>query len=799
VYLDLLAQEEVNCLTDTGSDDTGSSISTVLGPFDQLEEETLQPPLNFQDAPLSYGDEKMLPPKPAPRKDVQPRFRSGKKRPPPPPPPRNDRPQCPLNVQTIAVVEMDRGDLPRLVDVVPKSFLETELLQSNALLERPVIAESVENRYTGTDEELTSSTAIESRDVLACEEENLPQVALASNEENCLATAANDEEAVTTENGSVDAGVAPSWSENGESMDAMMEMRVVGDGKVVEMQENGFIGEEYKSVGMQNEDPVHVIVETAEGRPANAGSKDRALRDGPAGTESAENISARIGSNENRHEDACSSKNSFSKTESMDSLLITENKENENSSMVIDCERNKHEGKDNQEYTLRETGVKENRVVVIDSKCSSLLSNGNNGEVYILADMEENLLTRVTDGRKRPQMANIEENQSRVTDTNGSVDFGSTETNLKENGHMEIDVNENVHMEGGPKEISHVETETKESRIFQTSMKEEKHRVSKNEGSRSVWNNSEENNVLTERCILSDSQRNCDLVNNNNGRKAMQAVDFSNSALLEGSAENSPSETDRKEDVPVLTESDERSLVMQNMENSSLVIDAVDKRVERAESEDSFSVCTMSMENSSVLSCDKETNPVLTKDIPAATGKEHSNATIKNVESNHLVTRIKTGNAESTAVVVDRNKNLAICQDNRPVVFNSLKTSAEENKENMNVMGNKLVEKGTGTDKTEGSSEGCSQDDGGPPKPSVEVECLKMPQRQDLHSDSDEEDFLMKLPELELLEHGGTVFQPATGALLTASDAFFPFRCWGPTSHLATIGEDEEEDVTNQG
>ena len=103
--------------------------------------------------------------------------------------------------------------------------------------------------------------------------------------------------------------------------------------------------------------------------------------------------------------------------------------------------------------------------------------------------------------------------------------------------------------------------------------------------------------------------------------------------------------------------------------------------------------------------------------------------------------------------------------------------------------------------------------------PSQEVECISklslettflevpkdafmvaVPQKHDIHSDSDEEDFLLDLPEMELLEQGGTVFQPATGALLTASDAtFFPFRCWGPTSHLATIGEDEEEDVSSQG
>lgn len=96
VYLDAVDDEDAP----SESDDTASSVSTVvgvdlakvLGPFERLERElleeeeaTLQPPASFQDAPLSYGDEKVLrgldlwydaPPKPRP-----------KKRPPPPPPP----------------------------------------------------------------------------------------------------------------------------------------------------------------------------------------------------------------------------------------------------------------------------------------------------------------------------------------------------------------------------------------------------------------------------------------------------------------------------------------------------------------------------------------------------------------------------------------------------------------------------------------------------------------------------------------------------------------------------------------
>jgi hypothetical protein len=778
VYLDLLAQEEMNCLTDTGSDDTGSSISTVLGPFDQLDDETLQPPLSFQDAPLSFGDEKVLPPKPAPRKDVQARFRSGKKRPPPPPPPRNDRPQCPLNVQTIAVVEMNRGDLPRLVDVVPKAFLETEDMQSSAVLGRSVGAQWEENKYAGTVEELTASTAAETRTTLACEEKksqvNDSRRTLASDEEGLLAAAANEAEALftVTENGPVDTDVVPARLENGDGIVAAMDMRVVGDGK-----ENGFSGEEYTEVGMQNDDLLHVTLDTAEGRPVYLGSTGRKLMDRPAGTESEENGSERTCSDGNRSVGVCSSK---------DSSLKAGNKGN--SCLVTGCE-----GTDSEECTLREIGVKENKALVVDSHCSSALLDGSNGDISVLSDVEEDPLSGIVDGRKGPQMSHVGENKSAVTDRNGSVEeMWPVETDLKENGHAEIDVEENLHMEGGPKENGLVETGMKENRIAETSMKEERETVSEQEYCSPVWMDSEENDVSTGRNVLSDGQGSDDLVSCDNESKAVVTENVADSPMLGGSAENSSSESDGKEDVAVPTHSNESScLAMQDVGKNSVVIDDVDENSVRTECEENFSMCAQGMEG---MSCDKETDPVSTKDIPAAASKEQSDAATEIEESSELLTRGEAGSGESTAEVVDRKENLVVCQDNRPAVFKGLRTRVEESKQNTNMLWNTPLERETGTVEAERSSEGSSEEDGVAPKPHVELECLEVP-----HSDSDEEDFLLNLPELELLEQGGTVFQPATGALLTASDAFFPFRYWGPTSHLATIGEDEEEDAATQG
>jgi hypothetical protein len=702
------------------------------------------------------------------------------------------------------------------VDVVPKTFLETEEMQSSALLmedfaeDRPVIAGWEENRPAGTGGEPMSSTAIGSGAVVACEGENTAQVnessqSHARDEEGNLA-AANGEEIVSaaTENRPVDADGMPGMSENADGTLAATDVRVEGDGKVVEMQENGFLGEEYKSIGLQNEDPVTVVLGTAEGRPTCRGSKGGKMMDRPAGAENGGNRSARIDSNGYRPVGVWSNKNSSSKTDSMDnSLLITANMEN--SSVVIGSKGNRPEGKEGQEETLIENGMKENKAVVTDSNCSSPLLNGSDGEVCVLSDTEESWLSGIRDEEKRPQMPHIGEDKSGVTDTNGNVELRLVEeirpmeTTLKENGHVKTDA----------KEYSHAETGMKEDRIVETSMKEERQTVAKNEYCSPVWTDNKENSVLNERSVLLDGQGNSNLASKDNESEAEETESVDKSPALEGCAEDSPLETDRKDDIPVLTDGDESSsLVMQNMENNSVVIDTVDERSAGAESEENFSVGTVSIENSSVLSCDKGTNPAATEDIPGATSEEHSDVANTNEESITMVTRSKTGNAESTVAGADKEGNLAICQGDRPVMCKSFSTRSEESKESLNVTGNRPVERGTGTAETERSPEGSSEEAGVTPKPSVDLACLQMPedafmvavpQRQDLHSDSDEEDFLLNLPELELLQQGGTVFQPATGALLTASDAFFPFRCWGPTSHLATIGEDEEDDVTNQG
>jgi hypothetical protein len=280
---------------------------------------------------------------------------------------------------------MDRGDLPRLVDVVPKAFLETEEMQSSALPvedfaeDRPVIADWEEKGPAATGEEPTHSTVVENRAVLPCEGENTSQV----NEEGELAAAAaaaaNGEEAVSaeTENRPVDADVVPARSENAHGTVAVTDMRAEGDGKVVEMQENGFLEEEYKSVGLQNEDPMIVMLDTAD-----RGSKGGRMIDRPAG----------VDSNGNRPVGAWSSKNSSLKTDSMDNnLLVTRNREN--SSLVVGSKGNIPEGMVSQEYT----GVKENRAVVTGSNCSSPVLNGSDREVFIVSDTEENWLSGMRD------------------------------------------------------------------------------------------------------------------------------------------------------------------------------------------------------------------------------------------------------------------------------------------------------------------------------------------------------------------------------------------------------------------
>ncbi|KAJ9589260.1 hypothetical protein L9F63_017505, partial [Diploptera punctata] len=125
VYLDLLAQEAAACLTESESDEP--------------------------DAPLSYGDERVLPPKPAPRKDV---FKSGKKRPPPPPPPRTDRPQCPLNkdkspYQKLKIVLSDKK--------MEKNESENVTVETDVFVLVDLKTEDIESKQSFTDHSLNIS------------------------------------------------------------------------------------------------------------------------------------------------------------------------------------------------------------------------------------------------------------------------------------------------------------------------------------------------------------------------------------------------------------------------------------------------------------------------------------------------------------------------------------------------------------------------------------------------------------------------------------------------------------------
>jgi hypothetical protein len=877
VYLDLLAQEELSCLTDTGSDDTGSSISTVLGPFDQLEEEALQPPLSFQDAPLSYSDERVLPPKPAPRKDVQARFRSGKKRPPPPPPPRKDRPQCPLNVQTVAVVETDRGDLPRLVDVVPKAALETEeVMQGSALPqevftgeERPVRTDWEENRSAVTEngsfvasrEEATSTV------IVTDEEENTSEVkedkpaSAAGNEESRL-VAADEEDSRHAVTGN---GYVPARSGSEDTRFLVTEIPAEGDSKVLlDVQENGFLGtenEEYKSVEMQNQKSMSVAMSMREDRPVSIDSNRRNLMDRAAGAESRENSPVGTVSKQNRHLEGdskenspvatCSSENRPTETGSRDNRL-PETANKENSHVVTGGKENRLEGTDSQEHRIGETGMKKNRPVVTYSNGHSSVLCEDKENRPVVTNAEDKSLLGNKDERQRSQVPDIGDDRS--------VEARLRATHMEENRQGETGMRGNRDMDKYEHSYGrrNVETVMKENRNVETGMK----------GNRPVENGVEQCNL-----VGTESKENCHVVIKNKQNKLVETESVENISLMENGTENSFLQTDRKDNGPVLTDSIEnRPLVIQyvekslvvsgniengsagtvssknspvaigNEENSSgtpqnnetglLGIKHIEKSPVATKSVDNHHAGTNNKENSPVIENEefrpvvfkgKETNLVVTKNMensPAGTAnKENSNIVIKNKENSLVVceskfnrpvetpkagTLIEAGRKENEPVR-DRNEDLADSLENSPVECKSFGTGSDKRKENRPVetehQGNSVAI--TGTTETDVQDVGVSS------KLCDETDCVEVltdvfmvavPQMQYLHSDSDEDDFLMDLPETELLEQGGTVFQPATGALLTASDAtFFPFRCWGPTSHLATIGEDEEEDLTNQG
>jgi len=1070
VYLDLLAQEELNCLTDTGSDDTGSSISTVLGPFDQLEEETLQPPVSFQDAPLTYGDETLQPPKPAPRKDIQGRFRSGKKRPPPPPPPRLDRPQCPLNVQTIAVLETDRVNLPRLVDVVPKSFLETEEVQ-NAFAEDvgPVVTDweeqrlaVIENGPIVVDGKEKVSGEIQNRMIVRGEEGNVSQFkegrpALTANEVGIpKATGGEDSSHMETEKKPVDTDILPMISEKEDRKLVERHGQIL-----VDIQEMGFVGnenEEYQSAGKQGQKSLCTVLDMVD-RPVSTESDERKLMERPARTENEESGAATVGTQDNkplcvdgkhnRHVDMdeCSSeKVPVGTVSGGNSPVVTGNKEN--IFVVMGNKGNKSAGTGGQESRFTETGMNENSPLISDSNGNIPMISGskeirpevthsedkwstgvkNDGKLLQMTDIGEHMFDATGINRhveltvipmyveenrpvikgikeKRPVDTRIKENWSpetgiketravetgilehwtvetgiqekrceeRVIKEKWPVEMriketGPAETGMKEKGFCEMGIKENLPVckgikENGPVEMrikekrpeeteikdnwkmekagkekgpveeegkenwpmemgikekgpletkmkgkGLVETGIKEKGYVETTVKENRHverRIKENwlleNEDGSVETGIEEKELLESEikeeepvdrkvneksCVETGikckmpleidieenrhletgvkANRPIDVENENyipEGRKSMEnnpvltkntekgpcvsdskengsrivkntvTVTVENSPVAKENTKHNPVETNRTvnevllpsgmEDSPLVSQSAENiATVLKNMDSDSLGEHQSNETSHvgldscaGTYNEGSVPVVRESKKNSPVVSKGMETiSPVtvrLDSSPPGTSGKEHNSKEIRRKENSSMLSEnqvnkpVKTTDAEA-----NRKEYMKHGQESSPAGCDSVMTTSEESKEHLNKTEGKSVETEHRVE-TESPSEGPNQEVGSSSKLSLETTCLEIPkgafvvavpQRQDLHSDSDEEDFLLDLPEMELLEQGGAVFQPATGALLTASDAtFFPFRCWGPMSHLATIGEDEEEDVSNQG
>lgn len=494
VYLDLLAQEELNCLTDTGSDDTGSSISTVLGPFDQLEEETLQPPANFQDAPLTYGDETLQPPKPAPRKDIQGRFRSGKKRPPPPPPPRHDRPQCPLNVQTIAVLETDRGNLPRLVDVVPKSLLETEAVQ-NAFAEDvgPVVTDWEEQRLAVTengpivvDGKGKVSGEIQNRTIVRGEEGDVSQFKegrpeLTGNEVGIpKATGGEDSSHRETEKKPLDTDILPMKSEKEDRKRVERHEEIL-----VDIQEMGFIGnenEEYQSAGKQDQKSLCTVLDMVD-RPVSTESDERKLMERPARTENEESGTARVGTQDNkplcvdgkhnRHVemDECSSENvPLGTVSGGNSPVVTGNKEN--IFVVMGSKGNKSAGADGQECRFTETGMNGNNPLISDSNDNIPVINGSKEIRPELSHSEEKWSTGVKNDGKLLQMADIGEHVFDATGINRHVELTVIPMYMEENRPVIKGIKEKRPVDTRIKENSSTETGIMETRAMKTGILE---------------------------------------------------------------------------------------------------------------------------------------------------------------------------------------------------------------------------------------------------------------------------------------------------------------------------------------
>jgi len=480
---------------------------------------------------------------------------------------------------------------------------------------------------------------------------------------------------------------------------------------------------------------------------------------------------------------------------------------------------------DGKENWPMEMGMKEKGLLETEMKERGLVETGIKEKGYVETTVKEN----------RPVETRIKENWL-LENEKGSVETGIEEKGLleseiKDEEPVDRRVNEKSRVETGIKCNMPLEIDIKENRHLETDVKSNRPIDAENENCIPEGGKCMENTpVLTKNTdkgpCVSDSKENGSRIVKNTVTESVE-----NSPMAKENTKNNPVVTNRKvnevlvsssmEDSPLVSQSAENNAtVLKNMNSDSLGeyqsnetgLVGLDSCAGTCD-EGSVPVVREYKKNSPVLARSMETISPVTMSLdsspPGTTGKEHSSEEIRRKEDSSMVSENQVNKPlKATDAEANRKECMTRGQESSPPGCDSVMTTSEESKEHLNKTEGKSVEREHRAE-TESLSEGPNQEVGSSSKLSLETTCLEIPkgafvvavpQRQDLHSDSDEEDFLLDLPEMELLEQGGAVFQPATGALLTASDAtFFPFRCWGPTSHLATIGEDEEEDVSNPG
>jgi hypothetical protein len=667
--------------------------------------------------------------------------------------------------------------------------------------------EEDKSAVTGNGAVVASRQETASTVIVAGEEENMSQVkedtsSLAGNEKSRL-VAADDEGSRHAVTGNRHVLARSGYD---DCRFVVTERLAEGDSKaLLHVQENGFLGtekEEYKFVKIQNQNSVFEAVNNVvEDRPVTTGSNRRNLMDTSARAESSENSSVGTVSKQNGHLGGEGKENSAVATCS-----------SENSPVITGVKGNRREGTDRQEHRVGDTGVKKNGTVVACSNGTSSVSHEDKEDVPVVTNVEDKSSLRNKAERQRPQVPDIGE------DRNARLMAIHVEGNRQE----EIGKKENRCVENGMKECSPVATKKKENcRVL---IKNERNSSLETEGieNSSLVGDGTENSVLE-----TDNKGNGSVLTDSIENRPLVIQNMEKSLLMSGIIENGSARTDSSQNGLAAFENEDFSVVLQCKEIASVGTKCIEESPVVTKSVESSKARTNDEENSpgieneefrSVVYRGKETSLVAAKNLensPAGrVNKENSNVVIKNKENslvmceskfNRPVETPEAGRKENGPAVKDRNEDLAGGLENGRVERGSLRSRSEEMKEIRPVetedQGNSFTVTGTAETDLEGvgiSSKLCDGMD--VVEVSTDAFMVAVPQSQYLHSDSDEEDFLMDLPETELLEQGGTVFQPATGALLTASDAtFFPFRCWGPTSHLATIGEDEEEDLASQG